>query len=95
MIKFDKPEKLNGSQLIRELRSVDIKINDQTSPFLDGNGDFWLDIAEADIAKASKVVEAHIGLDESLIKIEARQAVLTKLGLTPEEAKLLLSQHNL
>lgn len=42
-------------------------------------------------------VQAKIDAEQTLSneKEAARQAVLTKLGLTAEEAKLLLSQHNL
>ena len=42
-------------------------------------------------------VQAKIDAEQTLFneKEAARQAVLTKLGLSADEAKLLLSQHNL
>ena len=61
MIQFTKPTNLNGAELIAELASVGVIVNDKTSPLIDGNGDFWLDIAEADKAKATPIVAAHNG----------------------------------
>jgi hypothetical protein len=90
MIKFTKPAILNGSQLIQELKSENIDINEDTSPFIDGNGDFFLDIDVKDVAKATEIVAVHIGIDESVAKTTARQAILARLGITSEEAQLLL-----
>jgi hypothetical protein len=59
MIKFDKPENLNGAELLSELKSAGVKVND--IPMIDGNGDFWLDITESDKAKATPIVAAHNG----------------------------------
>ena len=90
MIKFYKPDVLNGTQLVEELKKGGINIDADKSPRIDGNGDFWLDISEADKAKAEPIVAAHIGIDQSGTKAAQRQAVLDRLGLTAEEAKLLL-----
>ena len=53
MIKFNKPNSLNGSQLCRELIAAGVKIND---PFdtcsIDEYGNFWLKIDKKDEAKA-------------------------------------------
>lgn len=90
MIQFDKPEKLNGAQLAEELSAAKIKMNTETSPLIDGNGDFWLDINAKDAEKAKEIVDAHIGkdrLNETQIK---KAALLERLGITAEEAKLLL-----
>jgi hypothetical protein len=91
MIKFTKPAQLNGSQLIQELRSEGIDINEDTSPFIDGNGEFFLDIDAKDTAKAAEIVSAHIGIDEIKSKAAEKQAILDQLGITAEQAKLLLS----
>lgn len=62
MIQFDKPKNLNGSELLAELAAVGIILDDKTQPpFIDGNGDFWLDIKPADKGKAEAVVAAHNG----------------------------------
>lgn len=91
MIKFDKPDVLNGTQLVEELKKGGININADKSPMIDGNGDFWLDIAETDKTKAEPIVAAHIGIDQSEAKATAKAAVLAQLGITEEQAKLLLS----
>ena len=90
MIKFDKPESLNGNQLVDELKQVGIIVNERTSPLIDGNGDFWLDIADKDKTKAEKIIAAHIGIDQSEAKAAEKQALLDRLGITADEAKLLL-----
>jgi hypothetical protein len=59
MIQFTKPTNLNGVELLNELKAGSVVITEL--PMLDGNGDFWLDIAEADKAKATPIVAAHNG----------------------------------
>lgn len=59
MIKFTKPTNLNGAELLKELNAGNVSITEP--PLIDGNGDFWLDIAEADKAKATLIVTAHNG----------------------------------
>ena len=62
MIKFNKPENLNGAELLDELAAVGIVLDKkEQAPSIDGNGDFWLDVKKADEAKAASVVEAHNG----------------------------------
>ena len=69
MIKFTKPENLDGAKLIDELLAAGIKSiakdksvpNGYAPPMLDGNGDLWLDIDAKDEAKAATVIAAHIG----------------------------------
>lgn len=93
MIKFDKPAKLNGSELLNELNAGNVGIT--TSPLLDGNGDLWLDISEKDTGKASAIVAAHQGttkLPDNSAAIAAEKAALfAKLGISESEAALLLS----
>ena len=62
MIKFDKPENLNGAELLDELAAVGIVLDLTTqAPLIDGNGDLWLDVKSSDKAKAELVVVAHNG----------------------------------
>lgn len=62
MIKFNKPENLNGAELLDELAAVGIVLDKkEQAPLIDGNGNFWLDIEPADEAKAAEVVAAHNG----------------------------------
>jgi hypothetical protein len=58
MINFTKPKNLNGAELLAELKAGDVTIND--FPIVE-NDNFWLDIAEADKAKAAPIVAAHNG----------------------------------
>ena len=59
MIQFTKPANLNGVELLAELNAAGVAITE--SPMIDGAGDFWLNIAEADKAKATPIVAAHNG----------------------------------
>jgi len=90
MIKFNKPTNLNGAELIAELKLAGIIVNVKTSPSIDGNGDFWLDIDKKDEAKAKPIVAAHNGTIVAPDKSVQRQAIADRLGLTAEEAQLLL-----
>lgn len=91
MIKFTKPQELNGNQLRKELRNGQVPISDDIfSVQVDDNDELWLDIAEKDKTKAAAIVQAHVGIDESIAKKAAKTALLAKLGITAEEAALLL-----
>jgi hypothetical protein len=69
MITFKKPDNLDGAKLIDELIAAGVTIigSDalshlgKTAPSVDGEGNLWLDIAEADKSKAATVVAAHNG----------------------------------
>ncbi len=62
MIQFTKPTNLNGAELLAELAAVGVTLQNGTeAPFIDGNGNFWLDIKAADEAKVAVVVTAHNG----------------------------------
>jgi Ser/Thr protein kinase RdoA (MazF antagonist) len=89
MIKFDKPAKLNGSELLDELNAGGVVIT--TPPLIDGNGNFWLEIAEKDTAKTAAILAAHNGTTVAPDNTAAKTALLAKLGITDDEAKLLLS----
>jgi hypothetical protein len=86
MIKFNKPENLNGTELMAELNAAGIKITEP--PLIDGNGDFWLDIAEKDEAKATPIVAAHNG---TTVAPEATVAQkLASVGLDVQDLKAAL-----
>jgi flavin reductase (DIM6/NTAB) family NADH-FMN oxidoreductase RutF len=59
MISFDKPLNFEGAQFCDELEAAGVVINRDTSPLIDGNGVFWLDIASKDTQKAQDVLNAH------------------------------------
>ena len=89
MISFPKPTNLNGTELLAELNASDVKITE--SPVIDGEGNFWLDIAEADKAKATPIVAAHNGTIIAPNNSAAKAELLAKLGISSDEVKLLLS----
>ena len=59
MKQFTKPVNLNGAELLEELNAGGVSITE--APVIDGEGIFWLDIAEADKAKATSIVAEHNG----------------------------------
>jgi hypothetical protein len=62
MIKFDKPQNLNGLELLNELAAVGIVLDKmEQAPVVESDGSMWLDINTADKAKAATVVAAHNG----------------------------------
>ena len=89
MIQFDKPENLNGAELLAELKVASITVNEETSPFIDGNGDFWLDIKQADKAKATTIVAAHNGTMVASVPTLADK--LATVGLSIDELKAALA----
>ena len=94
MIKFIKPEKLNGEQLRDELNAVKIKISKEPDSVVDdGQNNLLLDINESDEIKAAEIVAAHIGIDTSINYAAAKQsaqAKLAALGLTDDEVKAIV-----
>lgn len=88
MIQFDKPKNLNGFELVAELEAKGIKVIEPL--VIDGNGDFWIDINSKDQVKAKAVVAAHNGTVAPVGNTTAKAELLAKLGITEDEAKLLL-----
>jgi hypothetical protein len=87
MIKFDKPQNLNGAELLAELSSGGVSVTGL--PSIDENGDFWLDIKTTDKTKATPIVAAHNG---TLIAPEPTIAEkLASVGLSIEELKAALA----
>ena len=89
MIQFTKPTNLNGTELLAELNAGGVSITE--SAMIDGEGNFWLDIAEADKAKATPIVATHNGTIVAPDKSAEKAALLAKLGISADEAKLLLN----
>lgn len=86
MIKFEKPKNLNGADLIAELNAADVAIT--RNPFLDENGELFLDIAESDKLKAAAVVAAHNG---NMIPNEPTiEDKLSSVGLSVTDLKAAL-----
>jgi len=86
MIKFTKPTNLNGAELLEQLKSVGVKIDNP--PMIDGVNDLWLDIKESDKSKSESVVLAHngtmIALDQTL------DDKLAGVGLSVADLKVAL-----
>ena len=89
MIKFNKPTNLNGAELLDELAAVGIVLDkDLQSPFIDGNGDFWLDVDISNKAQAELVLAAHNGT--TIAPEPSIQDKLTNAGITLDELKVAL-----
>lgn len=86
MIKFDKPENLNGAELLAELNAAGIKITEP--PLIDGNGEFWLDISDKNKSTAESVVANHNG---NTVALEPTiEQKLLSVGLNVEDLKAAL-----
>jgi hypothetical protein len=79
MIQFNKPVNLNGEELIVELESAGVSVipdeRNIKAPFIDGSGNFWLDIAESDTTTA---LTYNTGAD--LAQSTAFQPLMNGLG---------------
>ncbi len=89
MIQFTKPTNLNGAELLAELNANGITINEP--PMVDGAGNLWLEIVDADQNKTAPIVAAHNGTIVPQDNSAAKATLLAKLGITADEVKLLLS----
>lgn len=86
MIKFDKPINLNGTELLAELNSVGIAINEP--PTVDGNGDLWLEISANDETAATPIIAAHNGTTVApALTVEQK---LQSVGLNVDDLKSAL-----
>ena len=84
MTTYKVPAKLNGTQLLDELKAVGIKLTEvrvvADELFLDTND-----------KKAAEIVADHVGVDSVDVNAAAKAALLERLGITALEAKLLLA----
>ena len=88
MITFTKPANLNGKELVEQLNAAGIKINTDTSPHDDSQGNLLLDIAPTDEAKAQAIVAAHNG---TIVSSEPTVAdKLQSVGLSVADLKTAL-----
>ena len=86
MIQFNKPENLNGLQLLDELAAVGIVLNKMEQvPVIESDGSMWLDIAPADETKAAAVVAVHNGTTVAPEPTIADK--LASVGLSLDELK--------
>ena len=86
MIKFNKPANLNGAELLDELKTVGVFV--EGVPYIDGNGELWLEISDADKNKASDVVSSHNG---TIIAPEPTFAEkLASVGISLNDLKVAL-----
>jgi hypothetical protein len=86
MKSFTLPKFFNGAELIEELKTAKVKVNGR--PEIDGNGILWLDVT--DETKTQEVLDAHVGTTNRPDLSIKRQEILNRLGLTEEEAAILL-----
>ena len=89
MIKYKKPENLNGTELRNELKNAGIDIsNDRTSVSVESDGWLYLDIDPINENKAKAIVDSHNG---TMIAPEPTiQDKLAALGLTSDDLKAAL-----
>ena len=89
MIKFEKPQNLNGQELRDELRQQGIAISDDKNAIhLDENNDLWLDVDSKDKSKATSIVASHNG---TIIAPEPTIAEkLSSVGLNIQDLKIAL-----
>jgi hypothetical protein len=59
MTKFDLPNNFNGEQLVNEIEAKGITIDRSVLPLVDGNGEFWLPVAESDYDAVLDVIKKH------------------------------------
>jgi hypothetical protein len=87
-MQFTKPAQFNGTQLKEELATVGIEI-----PFVTDTADGFIhfDVQKSKESAAVEIVANHVPVDKSAQNATARQAILDKLGLTAQEATILLS----
>jgi hypothetical protein len=89
MITLTKPANLNGTELLSELAAKGVVVSGL--PIDDGQGNLLLDIDATDKEKAKTVVDSHDGTTIAADNSAAKAALLEKLGITSDEAALLLS----
>lgn len=86
MIKITRPANLNGAELLEELAAAKIVVSG--IPTMDGNGELWIDIKEADAAKAEAVAVKHNGtIAPAQLSIDEK---LASVGLSIGDLKTAL-----
>jgi hypothetical protein len=88
MIEFNKPTNLNGKELLEELAAGGVIVTGRIEVELEI---LRLDIKPADKTKATKIIADHNGNTIDIDRSAEKAALLERLGLTQEEAALLLA----
>jgi len=89
MVKFNKPENLNGKELRDELNSAGVTIsNDFSAVQVDGNNDLWLQIDAKNQLKAQLVVSNHNGT--TVAPQPTVEEKLASVGLNLNDLKIAL-----
>ena len=86
MIKFDKPQNINGTELLAELNAAGIEITEP--PLIDGNNQFWLDVAKKDQDKAKAIIATHNGT--TIAPEPSIEQKLANAGLNLQDLKTAL-----
>jgi hypothetical protein len=89
MFSHKKPKSLNGHQLKKELNDAGVEI-ENASIGVEYDQLVFI-ITEGDEKTALEIVKKHEGIDGWNPNAVAKSAILDRLGLTDDEAKLLLS----
>jgi hypothetical protein len=89
MFTYKKPESLNGHQLKKELNDAGIEIENGSIGVEYGQLVFI--ITKGDEKIALEIVKNHKGIEGWNPNAVAKAALLDRLGLTAEEAELLLA----
>lgn len=96
MIKFNKPENLNGQELIEELELAGIIVTPDNSnikaPLIDGNGDLWIDISLEKESEAALIIASHNGTTAQPESTIADK--LASVGLSIEELRAAILGEN-
>ena len=88
MIEFNKPTNLNGKELLEELASGGVAVTGRPEVELEI---LRLNIKPTDKAKAEEIVAAHNGNLIIPDRSAEKAALLERLGITADEAALLMS----
>ena len=89
MLRFDRPENLNGAELRNELKAAGIPVSDDINFFLDdGKGNLFVAISNSFELKAAAIIVAHNG---TIIAQEPTvEDKLASVGLKIDDLKIAL-----
>jgi hypothetical protein len=82
-------KEVNGEQLLQELIAAGVSIGLDNYPKVESNK-LFIDVTVDDEAKTAEVWKKHKAENWEIKREAARQALLDKLGITRDEARLLL-----
>lgn len=85
-------KEVNGEQLLQELIAAGVSIALDNYPKVESNK-LFIDVTADDEAKTAEVWKNHKAENWEIKRAAARQALLDRLGITAEEAQLLLGSN--